>query len=74
MASPLHTSVAMMKTLAIVLAMQLCVSTGCLTGDELDDADILTPVLNRDYRSVEGYRMREKIQTVRERLQRTRLA
>jgi phenylacetate-CoA oxygenase PaaH subunit len=35
---------------------------------ELDDADILTPVLDRDYRSVEGYRMREKLQAVRERL------
>lgn len=36
---------------------------------ELDDADILTPALERGYRSVEGYRMREKLQAVRERLQ-----
>ena len=35
---------------------------------ELDDADILTPALDRGYRTVEGYRMREKLQAVRERL------
>jgi ring-1,2-phenylacetyl-CoA epoxidase subunit PaaB len=35
---------------------------------ELDDADILAPVLDRGYRTVEGYRMREKVQAVRERL------
>jgi ring-1,2-phenylacetyl-CoA epoxidase subunit PaaB len=34
----------------------------------LDDADILAPALDRGYRSVEGYRMREKFQAVRERL------
>ena len=34
----------------------------------LDDADILAPVLDRSYRSVEGYRMREKLKAVRERL------
>jgi ring-1,2-phenylacetyl-CoA epoxidase subunit PaaB len=38
---------------------------------ELDDADILTPALDRGYRTVEGYRMREKLQTVRERLHKT---
>ncbi|HEU5098152.1 MAG TPA: hypothetical protein VFU22_03840 [Roseiflexaceae bacterium] len=38
---------------------------------ELDDADILSPALDRAYRGVEGYRMREKIQAVRERLHRT---
>jgi ring-1,2-phenylacetyl-CoA epoxidase subunit PaaB len=35
---------------------------------ELDDADILTPALDRGYRNVDGYRMREKLQAVRERL------
>jgi ring-1,2-phenylacetyl-CoA epoxidase subunit PaaB len=35
---------------------------------ELDDADILSPALDRGYRTVEGYRMREKLQIVRERL------
>src|SRR5262249_45790319 len=35
---------------------------------ELNDADILAPALERGYRSVEGYRMREKLQVVRERL------
>ena len=38
---------------------------------ELDDADILAPTLDRGYRNVEGYRMREKLKAVRERLQRT---
>ena len=38
---------------------------------EIDDADILTPALDRAYRSVEGYRMRDKLKAVRERLQRT---
>jgi ring-1,2-phenylacetyl-CoA epoxidase subunit PaaB len=35
---------------------------------ELDDADMLAPALDRSYRSVEGYRMREKLKAVRERL------
>ena len=35
---------------------------------ELDDADILAPTLDRGYRNVEGYRMREKLKTARERL------
>ena len=34
----------------------------------LDDAEILQPVLGRSYRLVEGYRMREKLQAVQERL------
>src|SRR5258706_12045441 len=34
----------------------------------LDDADILVPALHRSYRSVEGYRMRDKIKAARERL------
>ena len=34
----------------------------------LDDSDILHPVLGRAYRLVEGYRMREKLQAVQERL------
>ena len=38
---------------------------------EIDDADMLTPALDRSYRSVEGYRMRDKLKAVRERLQRT---
>ena len=38
---------------------------------ELGDADILSPALDRSYRSVEGYRMREKLKAARERLQRT---
>jgi phenylacetate-CoA oxygenase PaaH subunit len=38
---------------------------------ELDDADILAPALDRGYRSVEGYRMRDKLKAARERLQRT---
>jgi ring-1,2-phenylacetyl-CoA epoxidase subunit PaaB len=33
---------------------------------ELNDSDILTPALDRGYRTVEGYRMREKVQAVRE--------
>jgi ring-1,2-phenylacetyl-CoA epoxidase subunit PaaB len=37
----------------------------------LDDADFLAPVLDRGYRGVDGYRMREKLKAVRERLQRT---
>src|SRR5690242_10947343 len=37
----------------------------------LDDGDILRPALGRSYRLVEGYRMREKLQAVKERLQRT---
>ena len=32
---------------------------------ELDDADILAPALDRGYRSVEGYRMREKLQALK---------
>ena len=40
---------------------------------ELDDADILAPALDRGYRTVEGYRMREKLQTVRERLRSDRV-
>lgn len=39
----------------------------------LDDADILAPALDRSYRSVEGYRMREKLKAVRERLQSSEL-
>jgi len=35
---------------------------------ELDDADILTPALDRGYRSVGGYRMRDKLKAARERL------
>ena len=38
---------------------------------ELDDADILAPTLDRSYRGVEGYRMRDKLKAARERLQRT---
>ncbi len=34
----------------------------------LDDRDILHPALGRSYRLVEGYRMREKLQAVQERL------
>src|SRR5919206_4289122 len=34
----------------------------------LDDSEILHPVLGRAYRLVEGYRMREKLQAVQERL------
>jgi ring-1,2-phenylacetyl-CoA epoxidase subunit PaaB len=37
----------------------------------LDDADLLAPVLDRGYRGVEGYRMRDKLKVVRERLERT---
>ena len=37
----------------------------------LDDADILSPAIERGYRSVEGYRMREKLHAVKERLQRS---
>ena len=33
----------------------------------LDDADILAPALDRSYRSVEGYRMRDKLKAMRER-------
>ena len=40
---------------------------------ELDDADCLAPALDRSYRSVDGYRMREKLKAVCERLQRTEL-
>jgi ring-1,2-phenylacetyl-CoA epoxidase subunit PaaB len=40
---------------------------------ELDDSDILTPALDRGYRSVEGYRMREKVQAVRELLKSDKL-
>jgi ring-1,2-phenylacetyl-CoA epoxidase subunit PaaB len=36
---------------------------------ELDDADILAPALDRGYRSVEGYRMRDKLKAARERLE-----
>src|SRR5215212_5061489 len=35
----------------------------------LDDADILHPTLSRAYRLVEGYRMRDKLRAVRERLE-----
>jgi len=34
----------------------------------LDDSEILHPVLGRSYRLVEGYRMRDKLQAVQERL------
>jgi 1,2-phenylacetyl-CoA epoxidase PaaB subunit len=34
----------------------------------LDDREILHPGLDRSYRMVEGYRMREKLQAVQERL------
>ncbi len=40
---------------------------------ELDDSDILTPALDRGYRTVEGYRMREKVQAVRELLKSDKL-
>jgi phenylacetate-CoA oxygenase PaaH subunit len=33
-----------------------------------DDEDMLSPAIERGYRSVEGYRMREKFQAVQERL------
>jgi phenylacetate-CoA oxygenase PaaH subunit len=39
----------------------------------LDDGDILHPVLGRSYRLVEGYRMREKLHAVRERLKSSEL-
>jgi ring-1,2-phenylacetyl-CoA epoxidase subunit PaaB len=39
----------------------------------LDDADILSPAIERGYRSVDGYRMREKFQAVRERLKSSEL-
>jgi ring-1,2-phenylacetyl-CoA epoxidase subunit PaaB len=32
----------------------------------LDDADILSPALDRAYRSVEGYRMREKLKRMKQ--------
>ncbi len=35
----------------------------------LDDSDILHPALDRSYRMVEGYRMREKRAAVQERLE-----
>src|SRR3954452_19146431 len=35
----------------------------------LDDADILHPALSRAYRLVEGYRMRDKLRAVQERLE-----
>jgi phenylacetate-CoA oxygenase PaaH subunit len=35
----------------------------------LDDPDMLSPAIERGYRSVEGYRMREKFRAVQERLQ-----
>ena len=34
----------------------------------MDDGDILRPGLDRSYRLVDGYRLRDKLQTVRERL------
>jgi ring-1,2-phenylacetyl-CoA epoxidase subunit PaaB len=37
----------------------------------LDDGEILHPVLGRAYRLVEGYRMREKLQAMQDRLKRT---
>ena len=39
----------------------------------IDDADILAPALDRGYRSVEGYRMREKFRAVEERLRSSEL-
>ncbi len=39
----------------------------------LDDSDILHPVLGRAYRLVEGYRMREKLHAVQERLVRDKV-
>src|SRR3954453_18668980 len=39
----------------------------------LDDADLLTPALDRSYRGVEGYRMRDKLKAVRVRLQSSEL-
>ena len=39
----------------------------------LDDGDILHPVLGRSYRLVEGYRMREKLRAVQERLKSSEL-
>jgi ring-1,2-phenylacetyl-CoA epoxidase subunit PaaB len=39
----------------------------------LDDADLLSPALDRSYRTVEGYRMREKFQAVQERLKSSEL-
>jgi len=35
----------------------------------LDDADMLAPVLDRGYRSVEGYRMRDKLKAVKLRVE-----
>jgi len=37
----------------------------------VDDPDILRPGIDRSYRLVEGYRMRDKLQAVRQRLERT---
>ena len=39
----------------------------------LDDSDILHPVLGRAYRLVEGYRMREKLHAVQDRLKSSEL-
>jgi ring-1,2-phenylacetyl-CoA epoxidase subunit PaaB len=39
----------------------------------LDDADILHPALSRAYRLVEGYRMRDKLRAVQERLRSSEL-
>ena len=36
----------------------------------LDDRDVLHPALGRSYRLVEGYRMRDKLQAIQERLRR----
>ena len=36
----------------------------------LDDGDVLRPGIDRSYRLVEGYRMRDKLQAVQQRLQR----
>ncbi len=36
----------------------------------LDDPDLLHPVLDRSYRLVDGYRMREKLHALQEQLQR----
>lgn len=38
-----------------------------------DDADMLSPALDRTYRSVDGYRMREKLHAVQERMKSSKL-
>lgn len=37
---------------------------------QLDDADLLQPALDRTYRTVEGYRMRDKVRTMKEEVRR----